>query len=910
MKRKVLISIIFAAVMACALIFVSLAATSIDAQVHLSSGHVIDDFTGVFYLPASQDLTKVKVVFSENKSYTYGNGLQPDADGCIDITPFAHVNNEHTVRYSVKFTVDGATKLYTFYAANSLPTVYIESSMTINEIKVSRKVDEYAKVQIVNPDGSVEYADSDLVTSEFKVRGNTTPDLFKKPYQIKIGTKTDLFGMGEGKTWVLLANYLDTSLLRTSIMFELAQKLGMDASDFQSVDVYVNGCYEGVYLLCEKINVEPNRVDIRDLEKEMNALNNKYPSSSRVRITSGDFLNNSYVAEYSCYSNVITPVDITGGYLIELDNSRGEELIKSDNDECYFKTDSGNYYVIKSPEICSQAQMEYISGLFSEMEEAIYSSNGYNSKGKHYSEYMDIDSFAYAYIMCEFGRTYDAGSNSVYFYKDADKNGEVSKFVKGPLWDCDNSLANIERGGAHLTNNLWAATRTPWNKLTQHADFNALVAEKYEGIYDTICDMVDVGGFLDQKIKELGSSVAMDRLRNHVANKNLWPIHTYKDAVPDHLFASSANKQWFNQNSIAESQWAFRVFKIYSNGLDNDSSTVIGNLRTHISARANWLADYFNCDVTKRTRVDHVFDDNNDYICNDCGSARLTEEHVGGRATCKELAKCDICGLEYGEFGSHSGGTATCTELAKCDICGLGYGEVLSHSGGTATCTELAKCDMCGLAYGQLLPHSGGTATDTEYAICDMCGLPYGDLIQHSGGTATCTELAICEICGLRYGSLLPHSGGTATCTELAKCDTCGLGYGEVLPHSGGTATCTELATCDTCGLKYGELLPHDVAESWHSDDSKHWHKCNSCNHIEAESEHTFSDEWTVVKEATKKEEGVRSCACTVCGATKTEAIPKLAGGCGGGNGVSAAFISCGGITALWFTFKRKIFHH
>ena len=751
MKKKVLISLIFVTVIALAMIFASMAATIIDPQVHLSSGHKLDDNSKVFYLPSTEDLKNVKITFKGNKAFTYGEGIQPDAEGNIDITPFATVDADHNVCYVVKFTVEGSDATYTFYAADSLPTVYVESSMTLNEIKIDRKVDELAKVEIINPDGSIEYADSELVTSEFKVRGNTTPDLFKKPYQIKIGTKTDLFGMGEAKTWVLLANYLDTSLLRTSFMFQLAKDLGMDVSSFQSVDVYVNGCYEGVYLLCEKINVEPFRVEIRDLEKEMNAINS-YVGSNRARITSGDFIENSYVAAYSCYTNVVTPEDITGGYLIELDNSRASELEKNTNDECYFKTDGGNYYVIKSPEICSNEQMEYISGLFSEMEEAFTNSSGYNSKGKHYSEYMNIDSFVYAYIMCEFGRTYDAGSNSVYFYKDADKNGEVSKFVKGPLWDCDNSLANIERGGAHLTNNLWAATRTPWIQLTQHADFMAIVSEKYEGIYDTICDMVDVGGFLDQKIDELGSSVAMDRKRNHIANKNLWPIHTYTSA-PDHLYASSSNKQWFNRNSISESEWAFRVFKVYSNGLDNDSTTVIGNLRTHISARADWLADYFDCDVTKRTRVDHVFDDANDYICNECGDMKL------------------------------------------------------------------------------------------------------------------------------------------------------------VLDHKGGTATCTELAVCDICGLSYGETLPHDVSEEWLTSDKEHWHKCNDCDYIESKEKHSYPDEWTVVKEATAKEDGLKEKLCTSCGyriedrilseKSKTGLIITIAAS-------SAVVLGGGGFSLYWFVIRKR----
>ena len=119
-----------------------------------------------------------------------------------------------------------------------------------------------------------------------------------------------------------------------------------------------------------------------------------------------------------------------------------------------------------------------------------------------------------------------------------------------------------------------------------------------------------------------------------------------------------------------------------------------------------------------------------------------------------------------------------------------------------------------------------------------------------------------------------------------AKCDRCDAtdtvaDADTKLGHDYADATCTAPKTCkrNGCSATVGEALGHQ----WNQGE--------------------------VTKEPTKKAEGEKTYICENCGATKAEAIPMLTG-CGGGSGVSAAFISCGGITALWFTFKRRIFHH
>ena len=99
-------------------------------------------------------------------------------------------------------------------------------------------------------------------------------------------------------------------------------------------------------------------------------------------------------------------------------------------------------------------------------------------------------------------------------------------------------------------------------------------------------------------------------------------------------------------------------------------------------------------------------------------------------------------------------------------------------------------------------------------------------------------------------------------------------------------ATCNSFAeyyySCYNCGyintndtfIDYdGGLTDHSVSKDWISDEESHWHGCEYCNDMNTDvAKHTFG-KWLVVKEATKDEDGIRECSCTVCGYTKAENI-------------------------------------
>ena len=84
--------------------------------------------------------------------------------------------------------------------------------------------------------------------------------------------------------------------------------------------------------------------------------------------------------------------------------------------------------------------MKYIAALYNEAEEALLSSNGYNSRGKYYTEYFDMETLAKTYLFIELQKSLDTAISSFYFYKDAGSD----LLVAAPVWDFDRGFYTPE----------------------------------------------------------------------------------------------------------------------------------------------------------------------------------------------------------------------------------------------------------------------------------------------------------------------------------------------------------------------------------------------------------------------------------------------------------------------------------
>ena len=391
---------------------------------------------GLLLLPSHADLSSLALVGFDGSSpvllssspkgafSTYGPG------NAVDLTKVAAKDSDGSYTLAYKTTAKEAVHSLRVMVSENIGSVFLTSADASGKGRgyVEQSPDHSAKaavdVCVVDADGTTVYDDA-TSASKIKGRGNSTwvyGD--KKPYQLTLGKKADLLATGEksnkAKKWLLLANAGDATLLHNELAYDLGLELGLTGTENTPVDLYYDGEYRGTYLLCEKIEVGQGHVDIADLEEAIDDANQGADLEGMPLAVS----KNSYGYLYRYVAGAQDPEDITGGYLLELDNAYGT------GEACFFETSRG-IFVLKSPELCSQNCMRYIS-------EYVQSALNRFDAGETSDEdgaVLDLDSLARAYLANEFFKNIDAFNTSTYFYKDAG----ASAIVCAPLWDFDTS---------------------------------------------------------------------------------------------------------------------------------------------------------------------------------------------------------------------------------------------------------------------------------------------------------------------------------------------------------------------------------------------------------------------------------------------------------------------------------------
>lgn len=132
--------------------------------------------------------------------------------------------------------------------------------------------------------GFGQYDDIEEQEVEFRGRGNSTWDMPKTPYRFKMAKKTSVCGLRKAKSFVLLANHIDCSLMRNSVAFWVANYLGLPFSNHGiPVQVYLNNNYRGSYLLTEKLGIGSGSVDIDEMTGMLFEMDSYYDEKYRFR---------------------------------------------------------------------------------------------------------------------------------------------------------------------------------------------------------------------------------------------------------------------------------------------------------------------------------------------------------------------------------------------------------------------------------------------------------------------------------------------------------------------------------------------------------------------------------------------------------------------------------------------------
>jgi spore coat protein CotH len=304
-------------------------------------------------------------------------GLSGCGNGLDDI--------KYTAKMMLKRHVDTA-KLDT-----GLPIIKIN---THNRRAITSK-EQYvsADIEIIDPRNS---ANNVKTTVEIRGRGNSTwsPVALKKPYRLKFFEKISLFGHEKAKSWVLLANNQDPTLILNSTAFELGSRLGVPFTPhYTHVELILNGSYGGSYVVTEQVQVGRGRVDI----------------------------------------------DEHTGFLVEFDAHYDEDP--------KFRTPMWNFPImIKSPEdLTDDSGYDFVKTAIHELEAALFADS---FPDNNYRDLIDLDVFVDFIMIHEVTKNSDFPvGNSMYFYRDGKEN---SKIAAGPLWDFDAGFDYINTSGVYF----------------------------------------------------------------------------------------------------------------------------------------------------------------------------------------------------------------------------------------------------------------------------------------------------------------------------------------------------------------------------------------------------------------------------------------------------------------------------
>lgn len=172
--------------------------------------------------------------------------------------------------------------LFSMVAFAAIPTIKIT---TQNGSDVTEKSYYVMNMELSDSDNPVHNLSKTGNVDSIKVRGNSTADVVsKKPYRIKFDKKTSLFELPAAKSWVLLANYYDNTQILNALAFELGKRFGLDFTpDYRFVDVYINNSYKGLYLLCDQIQVNENRINISKKDGWLVEFDYHAPEADEIR---------------------------------------------------------------------------------------------------------------------------------------------------------------------------------------------------------------------------------------------------------------------------------------------------------------------------------------------------------------------------------------------------------------------------------------------------------------------------------------------------------------------------------------------------------------------------------------------------------------------------------------------------
>jgi hypothetical protein len=425
----------------------------------LNAGIIYDDNSSCYTVLVNEWLEDVALLQSLKAKFTsigkvFVNGVEQHSsvtanDFRQDVV-YTVVAEDNTQRnYTVKVDCPQAT---------GLPVVKIDTkdgaSITSKETYIK------TNVKIVDASNENYSLENTGYNDEIRGRGNATWEYPKKPYRIKFNKKTSLFGLEKAKSWVLLAEYRSPTMLLNLFAFELGRRFSLPFTNhYIPVELFLNGSYEGTYILTEQVQVGEGRVDI----------------------------------------------DEDDGFLVEMD-------FHYDEDPRFLTNPYSLPMMIKSPEdLADPAGYDFVKSAMNELTAAIMNAAFPNN---NYKGLIDVNTWVDYIMINDIVMNFELQvPASIYLYKD-----KGSKINMGPLWDFDGGygyeddertffreyvgrIPHLHRRigfGEYGTN-----TQKFFNQFFQDPEFKALYKSRWN---EKSADIASMSSFIDEMAAKLQKS--------------------------------------------------------------------------------------------------------------------------------------------------------------------------------------------------------------------------------------------------------------------------------------------------------------------------------------------------------------------------------------------------------------------
>lgn len=345
---------------------------------------------------------------------------------------------DFTCPVTMKVSGSGKTVKYTIivHSFTGLPVMYID---TQGGKKIESK-DYYLRAHMKFVEDAKTRGPGDVMEADLQIkgRGNSTWGLPKKPYRLKFDDKISFFGEHKDRSWVLLANYTDKSMIRNDLALFIGRMSRLNwTSSSHFVELVLNGEYQGTYELCEKIKVSNHRVAVGD-----------------------------------------------DGFLM-----RVEARADKDSTATWFYVPYIAYSVeLLEPEVSfGHPDYHYVHNYLIDAANTLFSPN-FRDPDSGWQKYMDMESFVDWYLIHEISKNED----SMFHFSTYMNLKRGGKLKMGPIWDFDIAFGNVKEDAttAMYPEGLMLDWSVWYQRLMEDPAFVAKLKERYKYFYSHKMDFM------------------------------------------------------------------------------------------------------------------------------------------------------------------------------------------------------------------------------------------------------------------------------------------------------------------------------------------------------------------------------------------------------------------------------------